>query len=76
MCVFLQENNRGKLDKRSIKCMFIGYAGTQKGYKCFCPKSRRIYTTLDVYFDESTPFYGTNDLMSLQGSEHKLLEYY
>lgn len=35
--VFLQVHNRGKLDKRSIKCMFIGYAGTQKGYKCFCP---------------------------------------
>lgn len=32
--VYLQSHNRGKLDRRSLKCVFIGYSGTQKGYKC------------------------------------------
>lgn len=66
MFVYLQSHNRGKLDKRSLKCMFVGYSGTQKGYKCFHPDSRTIYTTLDVVFDEKTPYYLTNPQLSTQ----------
>ena len=26
-----------KLDPKSLKCIFMGYSGVHKGYKCYCP---------------------------------------
>lgn len=39
-----------KLDPRSLKCIFVGYSSTKKGYKCYCPSTRKYYTTMDVTF--------------------------
>ena len=39
-CVCFVQNKRpnvGKLDPRAIKCVFVGYSGTQKGYVCWSP---------------------------------------
>ena len=36
-CVCFVKDHRptlGKLDPQAIKCIFVGYASTQKGYKC------------------------------------------
>lgn len=54
----------GKLDRRSIKCIFLGYSGSQKGYKCFCPTTRKFYTTMNVFFDENASYYSSPDLDS------------
>ncbi|CAN1141771.1 Retrovirus-related Pol polyprotein from transposon TNT 1-94 [Linum perenne] len=54
---------RTKLEPRSQKCVFLGYAPNQKGYKCFHPLTRRYFTSLDVVFWEAQPFFTT----SLQG---------
>lgn len=67
--VHLQSHARGKLDKRSLKCVFLGYSGTQKGYKCFCPSDRKIYTTLDVVFDENSTYYVSNNTLSSSSTE-------
>ena len=48
----------GKLDPRALKCMFVGYSGKQKGYKCWCPSERRMFVSMDVVFREHESFYG------------------
>lgn len=57
-----------KLDPRAIKCVFTGYSPTQKGYRCFEPKSKRIFVTMDVTFVENQPFFSD---IHLQGGNFK-----
>lgn len=55
-------NNVGKLDPRAVKCVFVGYSPTQKGYRCWCPSEHRFFVSMDVTFHEYEPYYGrTND---------------
>ena len=46
-----------KLDPRSIKCVFLGYSRTQKGYRCHSPTLRRRFISADVSFDESQSYF-------------------
>ncbi|KAK2991229.1 hypothetical protein RJ640_018312 [Escallonia rubra] len=50
-------NNRTKLDPCAVRCIFLGYATHQKGYRCYDPTTRRLYTTMDVTFLESETFF-------------------
>ncbi|KAG8481596.1 hypothetical protein CXB51_026522 [Gossypium anomalum] len=45
--------NNGKLEPRSIKCVFLGYKAGVKGYKLWCPKNRKVVISRDVVFDET-----------------------
>ncbi|KAK4403223.1 Retrovirus-related Pol polyprotein from transposon TNT 1-94 [Sesamum angolense] len=59
-CVFFVHIHSPSLDKLSpcsVKCIFLGYSRTQKGYRCYDPQSRRSFTSADVTFFEFTPFY-------------------
>jgi hypothetical protein len=49
-------NSVGKLDPRAIKCIFVGYSPTQKGYRCWCPSEKKIFVSVDVTFLEKEPF--------------------
>jgi hypothetical protein len=60
--VHLSHRHRTKLESRALKCVFVGYGSTQKGYKCYHPDTRRFYTSMDVIFDESKFYYSPTDL--------------
>lgn len=51
------QNSVGKLDPRAIKCVFMGYSPSQKGYRCWCPSERRFFVSMDVTFREHEPYY-------------------
>jgi hypothetical protein len=58
-CVcFVHKRNAGKLEPRSLKCVFVGYSGTKKGYKCYHPPSRKYFVSMDVTFREFEPYFG------------------
>lgn len=43
-----------KLDAHSIKCIFLGYKPGVKGYKLWCPETRKVIVSRDVFFDETS----------------------
>jgi len=69
--VHIHSQNRGKLDPRALKCVFIGFSPTQKGYKCYQPSSKKFFVSADVTFDESESFFNHsyNQGESLKGKE-------
>ena len=63
----LRHYNQHKLQPRSVKCIFLGYATNAKGYICFDPKSHKFYTSRHVHFTESVfPFNKNPNSKSIQ----------
>ena len=59
-CVCFVKDSRpsvGKLDPKAVKCVFVGYSATQKGYVCWSPVEKRLFVSMDVHFRESEPYY-------------------
>ena len=57
--VHLHTNQRTKLEPRALKCVFVGYGSTQKGYWCYHPLTKKFYVSMDVIFHEKMFFYPT-----------------
>ena len=55
-CVCFVHRSVGKLDPRALKCVFVGYSVTQKGYKCYHPPTRKFFVSMDVTFRELQPY--------------------
>ena len=55
--VHVHSQNRGKLDPCALRCIFIGYSSTQKGYKCFHPPTRKFLVSTNVTFIENESFF-------------------
>jgi hypothetical protein len=58
--VHLHKNQRTKLDPCALRCIFLGYGSNQKGYRCYNPKTKRTYITMDVTFLESETYFSTS----------------
>jgi hypothetical protein len=58
--VHLHKNQRSKLDPCAIRCLFLGYAIHQKGYRCYDPATKHTYVTMDVTFLESETFFSSS----------------
>ncbi|KAH9666171.1 retrovirus-related pol polyprotein from transposon RE1 [Citrus sinensis] len=57
-CVaFVHLPQQDKLSPRALRCVFVGYALHQKGYRCYHPPSRKIYITMGVVFHEDIMYY-------------------
>ena len=46
--------DNGKLEPRSMKCIFIGYKYDEKGYKLWCSETKILVISRDVIFDETS----------------------
>ena len=79
-CVCFVHNHsptRGKLDPRAIKCVFLGYSPTQKGYKCYHPPTRKWYVSMDVtFFEEQSYFTPQASLQGENASTEELPEFH
>ncbi|CAL9018378.1 unnamed protein product [Prunus brigantina] len=71
--VHVYSHQRSKLDPCALRCVFIGYSTTQKGYKCYHPPSQKVHVTLDVTFHEEVPYYvsSSSPIQGERGSELK-----
>ena len=50
--VHVHSHNHDKLNPRAIKCLFLGYTVTKRGYRCFDHVNRKLYIYKDVMFFE------------------------
>ncbi|KAL8143673.1 hypothetical protein V2J09_016705 [Rumex salicifolius] len=50
--VFVPEQRRAKMEKKAIRCIFVGYDQQRKGWRCIDPTTNKAYVSLHVVFDE------------------------
>ena len=62
------KKKRRKLDVRSIRCIFLGYATNQFGYKCLDCTTGKIIVSIHVTFDE------TKSIASMDLKQQELLK--
>ncbi|KAK7245636.1 hypothetical protein RIF29_40484 [Crotalaria pallida] len=57
--VHLPNHERHKLSAQSVKCAFMGYSVTHKGFICYDPCSKRLRVSRNVVFYENQFFFPT-----------------
>ena len=54
---YSHDHKKDKWSTKGLKCVFVGYSETQKGYKLYHPITRKYIVSKDVVFDEKQFFY-------------------
>ena len=49
----IDESDQGRMDKKSEKCIFIGYSIERKGYQLYNPETKNLISRRNVAFNES-----------------------
>ena len=57
VCFILLPHEQNKFSAQSVKCAFLGYALTQKGFMCYDPIVKRIRITWNMVFFENQYFF-------------------
>ncbi|KAK3007585.1 hypothetical protein RJ639_013330 [Escallonia herrerae] len=52
---------RIKIDKKAVRCIFVGYDSQRKGWKCCDPTTGRCYTSRNVVFDEASSWWSSEE---------------
>nr|ABA93547.1 retrotransposon protein, putative, Ty1-copia subclass [Oryza sativa Japonica Group] len=52
-CTAYAHVDNGKLEPRANKCIFLGYPSSVKGYKLWCPETKKVVISRNIVFHES-----------------------
>jgi hypothetical protein len=61
--VFVPEQLRTKLEKKAIRCIFVGYDEQKKGWRCVDPTTDKAYISRHVVFDEASSWWSTEKVV-------------
>ncbi|CAH9073666.1 unnamed protein product [Cuscuta europaea] len=67
--VHVPKTHRDKLDPCAEKCVFVGYGVNKKGYRCYDPQTRRMFTSMNCDFLETKYYYSAQHMG--QGEEQR-----
>ena len=67
--VHAHEPHKSKLEPCAHTCIFLGYAPSQRGYKCYDPVSHKFYVPMDVTFFENHPYFTQSSLQGKNENE-------
>jgi hypothetical protein len=74
--IHLHKHQRNKLTPRVLRCVFLGYAAYQKGYRCYYPPTQRMIVTLDVLFHKDSMYFSCEpELQGKYKEEVQTLDY-
>ncbi|CAI7738034.1 unnamed protein product, partial [Closterium sp. NIES-53] len=54
---FVRDLSADKLSSRAVPCVFLGFPPDAPGWQFYHPTSRRVFSSQDVTFEESVPYY-------------------
>lgn len=49
------------MEKKAIRCIFIGYDNQRKGWRCCDPATGKCYTLRNVVFDEASSWWSSSN---------------
>ena len=53
-CTAYAHVDNGKLEPRDVKCIFLGYKSSVKGFKLWNPKTQKVVISRNVIFNETS----------------------